>query len=220
MIHSSHNECLWTRGLWSPSSRSFFVVRRRWCRDSVRITTVTVRAPTFRSKLTLHPQIERFRAGHFTCKNTDWEKWREPKVEPETTDWALHTRIPVWIEQCWALAFFDCSWVLIDRRCWRQAQQPSANITAFPQREFGKTVGSSVKPSTGVIYLVWNSCQQTQTVIAGWPFIDHHRRRIQNHIKLRQNKINIHKHIKHTTQVLCLSKVKKIKTTWNLDGTK
>ena len=29
--------------------------------------------------------------------NTDWEKWREPirKVEPETTDWALHTRIPV-----------------------------------------------------------------------------------------------------------------------------
>ena len=58
--------------------------------------------------------IERFRAGHFTCKDTDWEKWREPirKVEPETTDWALHTRIPVWIEpshfltatECWSIA--------------------------------------------------------------------------------------------------------------------
>ena len=58
--------------------------------------------------------IERFRAGHFTCKNTDWEKWREPirKVEPETTDWALHTRIPVRIEpshfltaaECWSIA--------------------------------------------------------------------------------------------------------------------
>ena len=59
MTHSSHNECLWTRGLWSPSSRSFFVVRRRRCRDSVRITTVTVRAPTFRSKLTLHAQMSR-----------------------------------------------------------------------------------------------------------------------------------------------------------------
>ena len=44
--------------------------------------------------------LERFRAGHFTCKNTDWEKWREPirKVEPETTDWALHARIPVPVE--------------------------------------------------------------------------------------------------------------------------
>ena len=59
-------------------------------------------------------RIERFRAGHFTCKNTDWEKWREPirKVEPETTDWALHTRIPVRIEpshfmtaaECWSIA--------------------------------------------------------------------------------------------------------------------
>ena len=59
-------------------------------------------------------EIERFRAGHFTCKNTDWEKWREPirKVEPETTDWALHTRIPVRIEpshfltpaECWSIA--------------------------------------------------------------------------------------------------------------------
>ena len=58
--------------------------------------------------------LERFRAGHFTCKNTDWEKWREPirKVEPETTDWALHTRIPVRIEpshfltaaECWSIA--------------------------------------------------------------------------------------------------------------------
>ena len=58
--------------------------------------------------------VERFRAGHFTCKNTDWEKWREPirKVEPETTDWALHTRIPVRIEpshfltaaECWSIA--------------------------------------------------------------------------------------------------------------------
>ena len=58
--------------------------------------------------------IERLRAGHLTCKNTDWEKWREPirKVEPETTDWALHTRIPVRIEpshfltaaECWSIA--------------------------------------------------------------------------------------------------------------------
>ena len=43
--------------------------------------------------------MEKFRAGHFTCKNTDWEKekWREliSKVLPETTDWALHTRIPI-----------------------------------------------------------------------------------------------------------------------------
>ena len=61
--------------------------------------------------------LERFRAGHFTCKNTDWEKWREPirKVEPETTDWALHTRIPVRIEpshfltaaECWSIAESD-----------------------------------------------------------------------------------------------------------------
>ena len=58
--------------------------------------------------------LERFCAGHFTCKNTDWEKWREPirKVVPETTDWALHTRIPVRIEpslfltaaECWSIA--------------------------------------------------------------------------------------------------------------------
>ena len=58
--------------------------------------------------------LERFRAGHFTCKNTDWEKWREPirKVDPETTDWALHTRILVRIEpshfltaaECWSIA--------------------------------------------------------------------------------------------------------------------
>ena len=61
--------------------------------------------------------LERFRAGHFTCKNTDWEKWREPirKVEPETTDWALHTRILVRIEhshfltaaECWSIAGFE-----------------------------------------------------------------------------------------------------------------
>ena len=54
-------------------------------------------------------RVERFRAGHFT-----WEKWREPirKVEPETSDWALHTRIPVRIEpshfltaaECWSIA--------------------------------------------------------------------------------------------------------------------
>ena len=58
--------------------------------------------------------LERFRTLYFTCKNTDWEKWREPirKVEPETTDWALHTRIPVRIEplhfltaaECWSIA--------------------------------------------------------------------------------------------------------------------
>ena len=58
--------------------------------------------------------IERFRAGDFTCKITDWEKWRELicKVEPETTDLALHTRIPVLIEpshfftaaECWSIA--------------------------------------------------------------------------------------------------------------------
>ena len=54
--------------------------------------------------------LERFRAGHFTCKNTDWENWREPirKVEPETTDWALHTRIPVRIEPSHLLTAAEC----------------------------------------------------------------------------------------------------------------
>ena len=53
---------------------------------------------------------ERFCAGHFTCKNTDWEKWHEPirKVEPETTDWALHTRIPVRIEPSHFLTAAEC----------------------------------------------------------------------------------------------------------------
>ena len=57
--------------------------------------------------------LERFRAGHFTCKITDWEKWREPirKVEPETMDWALHTRIPVRIEPSHFLTAAECCWV-------------------------------------------------------------------------------------------------------------
>ena len=87
-------------------------------------------------------------------------------------------------------------------RCWRQAQQPSANITAFPQREFGKT--KSVNRSFQQEWLIWYEipASRLKQSLPGWLFIDHHKGRIQNHIKLRQNKINIHKHIKQTTQVL------------------
>ena len=57
---------------------------------------------------------ERFRAGHFTCKNTDWEKWREPIRKVETRDYGLS---PAHTDSSpdWALTFFDCSWALIDR---------------------------------------------------------------------------------------------------------
>ena len=94
-----------------------------------------------------------------------------------------------------------------------QAQQPSANITAFPQREFGKT--KSVNWSFQQEWLIWYeipaSASRLKQSLPHWLFIDHHKGRIQNHLKLRQNKINTHKHIQHTSQVLWLSKVKKLK---------
>ena len=100
-------------------------------------------------------------------------------------------------------------------RCWRQAQQPSANITAFPQREFRKT--KSVNRSFQQEWLIWYEIPagRLKQSLPGWLFIDHHKGRIQNHIKLRQNKISIHKHIKHTTQVLWLSKVNHLKLRWD-----
>ena len=37
------------------------------------------------------------------------------------------------------LFFYRTRFFSTNARCWRQAQQPSANITAFPQRESRKT---------------------------------------------------------------------------------
>ena len=90
-------------------------LKTKWDLKMSRVRRIS--SDTCLSKSEQQLSLERFRADHFTCKNTDWEKWREPisKVEPETTDWALHTRIPVRIEpshfltaaECWSIASED-----------------------------------------------------------------------------------------------------------------
>ena len=96
---------------------------------------------------------ERFRAGHFTCKNTYWEKWREPirKVERETEPCTHYTDSG----PDWPLAFFDCTWMLIDRRVW------AGNFTSaflffilfFFFRKMNRSVSSSPAPDVFPIYL-------------------------------------------------------------------
>ena len=103
-----------------PSKKALFRPYGHFCEFSSviiswkRLNTISLKFKEVEASLS----IERFRAGHFTCKNTDWEKWREPirKVEPETTDWALHTRIPARIKPSHFLTAAECWLVLIDRR--------------------------------------------------------------------------------------------------------